>query len=237
MSTYTVGQTANLNLGPITNVVDGVAYDPTPVRLIVTNPAGTATTYTYGDDSQIVRDGVGLYHALVSLTSAGMWRAVWAWGGSGETGETNVQMWAQDPVAFATVGMVSARVGRDLTAAEAAQVPTLLQMATDLIAEACDKPDTWPATVTTIPPALRTVCVECVVRVLHNPTGARSQQEQIGSYLHSETYSADTPAGMALTASEERRVRRAVHGVGSGTVRLSSILDDVIELHENNEVT
>lgn len=227
MSTYTTGQTANLNVGPITDQVTGTVYDPTPLTLTVTPPTGAASTYTYGTDAEIVKDAVGRYHANVPLATSGMWRMAWRWGTGSQIGEANDQLWVQDPVTFATVGQVEARLGRDLTAAETTQVPYLLQTATDLIAEACGKPDTWPGTLTTIPPALRTVCVECVVRVLHNPTGARSQQEQLGAYLHSETYGADVPAGMALTVTEEQRVRRAVHA-GVASVRVPSLVDDAV---------
>src|SRR5690606_6658159 len=41
----------------------GAAADPTTVRFKVKRPDLTETTWVYGTDAQVVRDGVGAYHA------------------------------------------------------------------------------------------------------------------------------------------------------------------------------
>jgi hypothetical protein len=49
------------------------AADPTTVTLSVKEPSGTTTIYTYGTDPELVRDGVGEYHADLVLNTAGLW--------------------------------------------------------------------------------------------------------------------------------------------------------------------
>lgn len=50
------------------------AVDPTTVSFKFKNPAGSVTTYVYGVDAQLVRSGVGIYYADISLTAPGIWR-------------------------------------------------------------------------------------------------------------------------------------------------------------------
>lgn len=47
--------------------------DPATVSLTVTDPSGTATTYTYGA-AQITKDSTGVYHKDVSVNAAGEWQ-------------------------------------------------------------------------------------------------------------------------------------------------------------------
>lgn len=47
--------------------------DPSPVRLRYRDPAGTVTTLVYGTDPELVRDGVGAYHADLDAAAAGTW--------------------------------------------------------------------------------------------------------------------------------------------------------------------
>ncbi len=56
----------------VTFTLNGSAADPTTVTLTVTDPAGTATAYTYAD-AQITRSGAGVFYRNCSLTSAGSW--------------------------------------------------------------------------------------------------------------------------------------------------------------------
>jgi hypothetical protein len=49
----------------------GVAVDPTTVQAKIRTPDGTVTTYTYGTDSQLVKDSTGNYHVDVTTTADG----------------------------------------------------------------------------------------------------------------------------------------------------------------------
>jgi hypothetical protein len=55
----------------------GTAADPGTLTLRVKAPSGTVATYLYGTAAEVVRDGVGAYHADILLDAAGMW--VWRW--------------------------------------------------------------------------------------------------------------------------------------------------------------
>ena len=60
--------------------VDDVYTDPATVSLIVTAPDGTQTTYAYAD-TEIEKDGTGLYHRDETAGDPGLWR--WRWVGTG----------------------------------------------------------------------------------------------------------------------------------------------------------
>lgn len=72
---FVIGDVAHLTLA-LTDL-SGAAADPGALRLKVKSPAGTVMTYTYGVGGEIVRDGVGLFHADVALQAAGQWW--WRW--------------------------------------------------------------------------------------------------------------------------------------------------------------
>jgi hypothetical protein len=60
----------------------GTATDPTTITYRLLHPDGTTeTTYNYGTDAALIRDGVGAYHADVLLTTVGYW--AWRWEGTG----------------------------------------------------------------------------------------------------------------------------------------------------------
>ncbi len=128
---------------------------------------------------------------------------------------------------FATTDEVAARIGRDLSATETTQTETLLELATGLIADACGRDEAWAAALDPVPPTVRVVCIEATVRVLLNPRGVRSQQEALGAFSHAESFT-DSPgaAGLTLTPTEQRMVRRAVYGSSTGSAPLGSMLDD-----------
>lgn len=65
----------------------GTATDPSAVTAVVTDPAGTATTYTYPADAQIVKTGTGVYYIDVTLTSSGTWVVRWRGTGAVATQE------------------------------------------------------------------------------------------------------------------------------------------------------
>ena len=123
-------------------------------------------------------------------------------------------------MAFATPEDVATRLGRELTATEAATVALLIEAATSLVASAGAQTDTWATELDPVPSALRTVTVEAVHRVLVNPTGASSVMEQLGAHQHAETWR-DGSTGLTLTTGERRLVRRAL-GFAFTSVTLES---------------
>lgn len=60
----------------VTFTVGGVATDPTTVTLLVTDPAGTATTYTYAG-ATVTKSSTGVYTKTVTGNLAGTWSYVW----------------------------------------------------------------------------------------------------------------------------------------------------------------
>lgn len=73
MLRFTVGDLATLTN---TFKVSGSAADPTTVALTVTDPTGTATTYTYAA-AQVIRTGTGVYTKDVTAATAGTWTYKW----------------------------------------------------------------------------------------------------------------------------------------------------------------
>lgn len=66
-----------------TFTVAGVKTDPTTVAIVVTNPAGSATTYTYPDT--VTKTAVGIYTLTVTVAAAGTWTYVWT--GTGDAAD------------------------------------------------------------------------------------------------------------------------------------------------------
>jgi hypothetical protein len=65
-------------LATLTNTftVAGTPTDPSTVSLIITDPTGVATTYTYGA-AQITKTGTGVYTKDIPCTIAGTWSYEW----------------------------------------------------------------------------------------------------------------------------------------------------------------
>jgi hypothetical protein len=57
------------------------SQDPTTLALKLTDPSGTTTTYTYGQDDEVVRTGEGTYRADIVLSTSGLWW--YSWQGTG----------------------------------------------------------------------------------------------------------------------------------------------------------
>lgn len=72
---FLIVETAHLSVA----VADAAAEptDPAELRLMLLPPGGIVQTYDYGADVEIVRDGVGAFHADVTLDTAGAW--YWRW--------------------------------------------------------------------------------------------------------------------------------------------------------------
>ncbi len=72
---YALGQVIELR-ATITDL-DGNPLDPPIIRLLVKDPSGTETTYTYKESNAIWRDGTGRYRAAVELHEPGYWYYRW----------------------------------------------------------------------------------------------------------------------------------------------------------------
>lgn len=82
MDEYEIGNLARLK-ATFTSAETGQAIDPGTVKLEYKPEDGVLTTLTYAL-GQITRDGTGIYHADVSLTTAGTWRYRWSSTGNGQ---------------------------------------------------------------------------------------------------------------------------------------------------------
>jgi uncharacterized protein YfaS (alpha-2-macroglobulin family) len=56
----------------------GTAADPTGLTFKIRSPAGTVTTYTYGTDSQLVKDSTGRYHVDWPVPAAAASEGLWS---------------------------------------------------------------------------------------------------------------------------------------------------------------
>ena len=101
-------------LATVSNVFDvnQVPTDPTSVSLIVTDPTGTATTYTYNPGS-VTRTGTGAYQQLVPTTLAGVWSYEWI--GTGTASDVVAGTWTASPLTsnqmYCTVEELKSRLG------------------------------------------------------------------------------------------------------------------------------
>ena len=78
-SQYAVGATVRTTVTFTDD--DGAAADPTAVLCKLEVPAGTETTYTYGEDAEIVKDSTGVYHLDYKILAVGT--HVVRWEGTG----------------------------------------------------------------------------------------------------------------------------------------------------------
>lgn len=69
-----------------TNADDGSPADPTTTTLMVKDPTGTETTYTFGVDPGVVQDSVGAYHMELTASISGVW--IYKWRGIGSVVQT-----------------------------------------------------------------------------------------------------------------------------------------------------
>lgn len=90
---FVVGDTVTLTN---TFAVSGTATDPTTVSLVVTDPAGTATTYTYAG-ATITKSSTGVYTKNVTASTAGIWS--YAWTGTGTAADVASSSFVVEPLA------------------------------------------------------------------------------------------------------------------------------------------
>ncbi|NLD42119.1 MAG: hypothetical protein GX657_01355 [Chloroflexi bacterium] len=75
-SSYDRGDLVRLSV--VFTDAEGVATDPTTITCTVKAPSGTVTVYTYGEDAEVVKDGVGAYHLDLEISASGEWHYRWA---------------------------------------------------------------------------------------------------------------------------------------------------------------
>lgn len=163
--------------------------------------------------------------------AAGWYRAYWTDAANGKSLPTSPVYRAADQTSgrFASLADMRARLAiAAWEPADADRCGLLLDLATAEIVAQVGKTDAWAVTLAPVPQVLRAICVEMVARVMANPTGARSQTEQLGSYQHSESYS-DSGHTLEMTASERLRARAAVYGATTASARATSLIDDIAE--------
>ena len=77
-NSYDRGDLTRLSV-TFTDPLDGdMPINPTTVTCQVRAPDGTVTTYTYGEDAEVVQDGAGKYHLDLLITASGAWHYRWA---------------------------------------------------------------------------------------------------------------------------------------------------------------
>ncbi len=111
---FVVGDTVTLTN---TFKVSGTATDPTAISLAVTDPAGTATTYTHAGNT-ITKSSVGVYTKNITASTAGLWSYTWTGTGTAADVESDVfDVAAVDPSAaspFATEAELEAYTGTSI---------------------------------------------------------------------------------------------------------------------------
>jgi hypothetical protein len=101
-------------LATLTNTfsVLGAPTDPTAISLVVTDPTGAATTYTFAL-AEITKTGTGIYTKDIACTVAGEWQAVWT--GTGAASDAQAVTWTVWETSlghlYATVDALKSRLG------------------------------------------------------------------------------------------------------------------------------
>jgi hypothetical protein len=101
-------------LATLTNTfsVGGTPTDPSTVSLIITDPEGEATTYTFAD-LEIVKVSTGVYTKDIVCETAGEWQLEWV--GTGDAIDTEAGTWTVFDITlgrlYATVQSLKSRLG------------------------------------------------------------------------------------------------------------------------------
>lgn len=62
---------------PLGDPVTGPFLEPSTVTFKFKTPAGATTTYVFGTNSQLVRDGIGQYHVDIDANQVGVFYYQW----------------------------------------------------------------------------------------------------------------------------------------------------------------
>lgn len=137
---------------------------------------------------------------------------------------------------FADTDAVAARLGRDLTEGEEGIAESVIESITLQIAEAVDRDADWADELDPIPATFTALCVEKSIAAIANPLNVASQSETMGSWNSSQTFPRAQDVGALLTAEEESRIRKAWFGQASGSARLPSMVDDILDIADDGEI-
>lgn len=85
MNTYDIGDLVRIQ-STFKNV-DGTVVDPTTITFKLKTPDGTVTTYVYGSNAEVVKEGTGIYHVDWSCTQAGQHIYLYVGTGTVQTAE------------------------------------------------------------------------------------------------------------------------------------------------------
>lgn len=135
-------------------------------------------------------------------------------------------------MAFASTSDVGDRLGRVLSAGEEQSVQLLLDGATAVIAHAAGRDDAWATDLDPVPELIRFLAIEVACRALANPNQLDSLQETLGQASYSARF---RDAGLMLTDTEQALVTAALY-TGTGSSRVSSIVDDVLDMQDDGRV-
>lgn len=75
MAAYEIDTAIELQ-GVFLNALTGVYADPTAINLLVLDPTGVSTTYTW-PSATIVRDSIGHFHQIITPSKSGIWTYKW----------------------------------------------------------------------------------------------------------------------------------------------------------------
>lgn len=81
-----------------TFTLDGTASDPGTVTFWMQTPDGAETSYVYGTDSELTKEGTGVYLFALELTQAGVHR--WRFAGSSPVSESEEGRFTVRPSVF-----------------------------------------------------------------------------------------------------------------------------------------
>lgn len=72
-NSYDVGDTVRVSTSTVFTNATPAAFDPDVVRGKFKTPGGVVTTYVYGTDAELVKDGTGDYHFDINVDEEGTW--------------------------------------------------------------------------------------------------------------------------------------------------------------------
>lgn len=73
MNQYYVGDSVRVSTSTVFQDSGATPADPDVVTGKFKDPSGNVTTYVYGTDAELVKDGTGNYHFDIDIDEAGVW--------------------------------------------------------------------------------------------------------------------------------------------------------------------
>lgn len=72
-NSYDVGDAVRVSTSTVFTNAAAAAFDPDVVRGKFKDPSGNVTTYVYGTDAELVKDGTGDYYFDINVDEEGTW--------------------------------------------------------------------------------------------------------------------------------------------------------------------